>query len=116
MRDYILMLQMHPMIQKSLTDLELSGILLREAYKLCGEWIDEQIFQETKRLRKTLKEHGIQVNREEYSQEGFVIYYPYVCRGYVDRFAVTRDVLRSEISIRLGKYVTEVGQIFKASR
>lgn len=113
LRDYLLLLQMHIMVQKELTDLKLSGNLLKRAYGMCAKAIEERIFQDTKTLRIGLKERGIQVSKEEQDSDGFVIRYHYTCRGYSEHFAMTRDVMRSEISIRFGNYISEIGAILK---
>ena len=114
MRDYILLTHMLTMVQKSIDDLKFMDSIMKDTYLMCNEHIENLVLLDAKNHRLALKEQGIEVTREEHA--GFVVYYHYVCRGYTDRLGLTRDVMRSEISIRLGKYVTEVGEIFKASR
>lgn len=37
-------------------------------------------------------------------QEEFLVYHKIFCQGYQERFGLTRDVVRTEISPRLNKY------------
>ena len=46
-------------------------------------------------------------------QDEFITYYKILCRGYQERFGLTRDVMRIEISLRLTKYTNELGGILK---
>jgi len=52
--------------------------------------------------RKELRGHNIKVWEDE--QIDGTMWYRYVCRGYEDRFPITRDLVRAEMSVRLGKY------------
>lgn len=113
MRDYILLTHIHTMVQKSINDLQFTDSILRDTYLLCNEHIEGMVFMDLKIHRLALKHHGIQVTKEEHNKDGFVIYYYYTCRGYTDRLGLTRDVMKSEISIRLGKYVSMIGEAIK---
>ncbi|WP_410769563.1 hypothetical protein [Fontibacillus sp. BL9] len=113
-RDYVLLNHMQVMAEKSIRDLKYSDNLLRQAFIMCGKIIEERILQESKSLRLDLKDRGIVINKEEHAD--FVVYYHYTCRGYSERFGLTRDVMRAEIGIKFGKYISEVGQILKASK
>lgn len=114
MRDYILLTHMLTLVQKSIDDLQFTDSILRDTYLLFNEHIEGMVFMDLKIHRLALKHHGIQVTKEEHSKDGFVIYYYYTCRGYTDRLGLTRDVMRSEISIRLGEYVSRIGDILSS--
>lgn len=58
-------------------------------------------------VKKALKQSDIKIFDEEYA--GDIIRYKYICRGYHDKFAMIRDVIKAEISIRLGRYVQRAG-------
>lgn len=88
--------------------------MLTRAYTMCAKLIEDRIFQDMKSLRIALKESGIQVSKEEQNSDGFIIRYHYTCRGYNDNFAMTRDVMRSEISVRLAKYMSDVAAPLKS--
>ncbi|MDN4069923.1 hypothetical protein QYF50_18640 [Paenibacillus vini] len=113
MRDYILLTHIHTMVQKSINDLQFTDSLFKDTYLVFNEHIEGMVFMDLKIHRLALKHHGIQVTKEEHNKDGFVIYYYYTCRGYTDRLGLTRDVMKSEISIRLGKYVEAVAEVLK---
>lgn len=116
LRDYLLLTHMQVMVQKDITDIKLSGNLLTRAYTMCAKLIEDRIFQDMKSLRIALKERGIQVSKEEQNSDGFIVRYHFTCRGYADNFAMTRDVMRSEIGIRFGKYTSEIGTFLRPYR
>ncbi|MNJ05393.1 hypothetical protein D3C73_1666750 [compost metagenome] len=49
----------------------------------------------------------------EDGQEELIVYHKIFCRGYQERFGMMRDVMRTEISLRLTKYTAEIGVILK---
>lgn len=110
-RDYILLPHMEKMVQKSIADVEHSTNILKCLYHAAGQHILEQIMTDMYRLRRELKKRNIKILTEE--QSDFVIYHRYYCRGYEDRFAMTRDVMRSEISLQLTKYTSELVALLK---
>lgn len=114
MRDYLLLNHMQEMVQKSVADLKYSGNLLTKAYTMSGNVIEDKICQDAKALRIALKDRGIKVSQEEHDPNGFIIRYHYTCRGYTDKFAMTRDVMKSEISIRFSKYISDFGSMLKS--
>ncbi|WP_234533601.1 hypothetical protein [Paenibacillus pseudetheri] len=67
--------------------------------------------QDTYRLQKELKQRNIKMLADE--QDEFITYYKILCWGYQERFGLTRDVMRIEISLRLTKYTNELGGILK---
>lgn len=78
---------------------------------MAGESIQRRIMQDTYRLQKELKQRDIKMLADE--QDEFITYYKIFCRGYQERFGLTRDVMRTEISLRLTKYTAELGAILK---
>ncbi|UUZ85840.1 hypothetical protein LJK88_21675 [Paenibacillus sp. P26] len=48
-------------------------------------------------------------------QIDLVIYHKIICRGYEERFGMVRDVVRSEISIRLTKYLEDMTNSLRQS-
>lgn len=59
-------------------------------------------------MRKELSKKNIKVLTDE--QVDLVVYYKIVCRGYEERFGIVRDIMRSEISVRLTKYINEASK------
>ena len=38
------------------------------------------------------------------SEENFILLYRYVCHGFEDTFSITRDVAKTQLSIKFGEY------------
>ncbi|MEK8215475.1 hypothetical protein [Paenibacillus sp. FSL L8-0463] len=110
-RDLILLPHIDTMVSKSLKEIEHSGNVLKRAYLMAGQAIQRRIMQDTYRLQKELKLRNVRFIADE--QDEFISYYKIFCRGYQERFGLTRDVMRTEISLRLTKYTAELGDSLK---
>jgi hypothetical protein len=110
-RDLILLPHIDTMVSKSLREIEHTNSILKRAFILAGEAIQQRIMQDTYRLQKELKQRNVRFIPDE--QDEFVIYHKIFCRGYQDRFGMTRDVMRTEISLRLNQYTSEIGGVLK---
>ncbi|SET37925.1 hypothetical protein [Paenibacillus sp. NFR01] len=110
-RDLILLPFIDTMVGKSIEEIERSGSLLTRTYVMAGRCIQHRIMQDTYRLQRELKQRNIRVIADE--QEDILIYYKIFFRGYQERFGMTRDVMRSEISLRLTRYTSELGAFLK---
>ncbi|BCG58892.1 MULTISPECIES: hypothetical protein [Paenibacillus] len=113
LRDYILLPYMEKMVQKSIAEVEYSTNILKRLYLVAGQYILEQIMKDLYKLRRELKQRNIRILTEE--QSDLIVYHHYYCRGYKERFGMTRDVMRSEISLRLTKYTSELTTLLKES-
>ncbi|MBO7743292.1 hypothetical protein I8J29_03745 [Paenibacillus sp. MWE-103] len=113
LRDYILLPHMEKMVEKSIADVEHMTTVLKRAYLMAGQKILDRIAQDLYGLRRELKKRNIRILNEE--QSDLVVYHRYYCRGYEDRFGMTRDVMRSEISVRLARYTSELAALLKES-
>lgn len=111
LRDYILLPHIEKMIQKSLSEVENSGNLLKRSYIMAGQYVMDKVIQDQHRLRRELKQRNIKILNEEQSE--LIVYYRYYCRGYEERLGMTRDVMRSEISLQLTRYIAELGSLLK---
>jgi hypothetical protein len=110
-RDLILLPYIDTMVGKSLKEIEHSGNILKRAYVMAGQAIQQRVMQDTYQLQKELKQRNIRVLADE--QEEFLVYYKIFCRGYQERFGLTRDVMRTEISLRLTRYTADLGTVLK---
>lgn len=110
-RDYILLPHMEKMVQKSIADVEHSTNILKRLYLMAGQKILDRIVKDLYKLRSELKKRNIKILTEE--QSDLVVYHHYYCRGYEERFGMTRDVMRSEISMQLTKYTSELAAQLK---
>lgn len=110
-RDLILLPYIDTMVSKSLKEIERSGNVLSRSYTIAGRYIQKRIIQEVYRLRQALKQRNIKVVED--TQDDFVIYNTIYYRGYQERFGLTRDVMRTEISLRLTRYTADLGEALK---
>lgn len=110
-RDLILLPYIDTMVSKGLKELELSGNVLRRAYATAGRYIQKRIVQDVYNLRLELKRRDIKVVEE--SQDDFITYNWIYYRGYQERFGLTRDVMRTEISLRLTQYTADLGEALR---
>jgi hypothetical protein len=111
-RDLILLPHIDTMVAKSLRELDHSSSILKRAYRMAGEAIQRRVMQDTYQLQKEMKQRNIRFIPDE--QDDFVVYHKVFCRGYQDRFGLTRDVMRTEISLRLTQYTAELGIALKS--
>ncbi|WP_438431134.1 hypothetical protein [Gorillibacterium sp. sgz500922] len=107
-RDFILMPHLVEMLTRSRTDVDRAPIgLLKPALIHVADALLDRATREHKALRQELAGRRIKVHDAEFDGE-MVYYYPYTCRGYEDRFGIMREVMRTELSIKLGRYVGDV--------
>ncbi|OKP97763.1 hypothetical protein [Paenibacillus sp. P46E] len=111
LRDYILLKYMEQMVQNSLGDIEHSANILKRLYLMAGNAVLGRIKQDQYRMRRELKQSNIKILGDE--QTDFVIYHQINCRGYTERFGLTRDVMKAEIGLQLTKYTSELGDTLK---
>lgn len=107
LRDYILLKYMEQMVQNSLGDIKHSTNILKRLYLMAGNALLERIKQDQYRMRRELKQSNIKILGDD--QTDFVIYHQINCRGYTERFGLTRDVMKAEIGLQLTKYTSELG-------
>jgi hypothetical protein len=109
-RDYILLPHMLTMVQKSVDDIERSPNLLKQLYLAAGQAVMNKISKDIYDIRRELIKRNIKIIDDEHAD--LVVYHRFLCRGYEDRFGMTRDVMRSEISVQLKKYIKEsIGRV-----
>jgi len=110
-RDYILLPHMESMVKKSLNDIEYSTNVLKRLYLMAGQKVLDQIVNDSRKLKRELKQRNIRILEIKY--EDFVINHHYFCRGYNDVFGITRDAMKSEISLRLSQYISDLAKYLK---
>jgi hypothetical protein len=112
-RDYVLLPLLLTMVQKAADDVKNSTGILRRHFLLSTQILMDRITKDIYALRKELSKRNIKVINDE--QVDLVIYYKILCRGYEERFGMVRDVVRSEISVRLTKYLDDMANSLKQS-
>lgn len=112
-RDYILLPHIEKVVEKSLSELRNSGNVLRRIYLLAGQRVLDRVVSDQFDLRRKLKNRNIRIVAEE--QSNAIVYHRYYCRGYEEHFGMTREVMRSEISWRLTRYMEELNDYLKSN-
>ncbi|MFC3802742.1 hypothetical protein [Cohnella sp. GCM10012308] len=111
-RDVILLPHMLTMAQKSIDDSKLSGNFMSQLHIAATQAIMDMISKDLYALRRELSQRRIRILSEE--QVDLVIYHRYVCRGYEERFGIVREVMRAEISVKFGTYISKIKNILKS--
>ncbi|OMF95161.1 hypothetical protein [Paenibacillus sp. FSL R7-0273] len=107
-RDLILLPYIDQMVGKSIEEIEHSGNVLRQTYIIAGRFIQSRIMQDIYALKQDLKRRNIKVVDDEAADQ--IMYFKILYRGYQERFGLMREVMKTEIRLRLTQYTAEVGQ------
>jgi hypothetical protein len=94
------------MVERSAEEMGRSRNILQRLYVKSAQIIIEMIRKDLQALKHELRKAGIQVLEDNH--DATVYYSKVICRGYEERFGIMREVMKAEISMRLGKYVAEV--------
>ncbi|WP_308639394.1 hypothetical protein [Paenibacillus silvisoli] len=108
-RDFVLLPIMMTIVDKNCTEIGLSSYSMKGLYMKASEVLMARIHEELSTIRKEMKRRQIKVFEDE--RVDSAIHYHFICRGYRDTFAMMRDVVRAEMSVRIARYVAEM---FKA--
>lgn len=104
LRDYILLPHLLTMVQRNMDDLGRSSMLLKKLYMLATRVLMDRISKDIYGLRREFAQRSIKVFGEE--SDGAAYCYKYVCRGYENKFWIVREVMRTELSTMLTKYLS----------
>lgn len=102
-RDYVLLPMMLSLVERNRIEIELSSHKLKSLYVKAAELLMTRMHSDLAGVRKSLREHNIKVFEDERVDNA--VHFRFVCRGYEDKFAMMRDVVRAEISLRIAKYI-----------
>ncbi|WP_409346780.1 hypothetical protein [Paenibacillus sp. MBLB4367] len=108
-RDSILLPMMLSICENKCRDIEFDQQPLRQLYLAANHALMNRINGDLTRVKKLLRASKIKVVEDDKVADA-TIYYRYFCRGYNDIFALTRDVVKAEISVRLGQYIGDLVQ------
>lgn len=112
-RDAILIPHMVTMVQKSMDDLSATQNLLKRAYMMTAQTIMDRLIADQFALRREMSSRNIKLYLDdpETNHSGHIVNYNYVYRGYRHQFGMIREVMRSEISVQLARYIRGVGEV-----
>ncbi|MFE5318930.1 hypothetical protein ACFQ88_09490 [Paenibacillus sp. NPDC056579] len=102
MREYILLPVALQIVEKRSIEVEMSSMTLKLLYSAAAKILARKIREDVQKSRAALLEKNIRLFEE--SKDDTALYYRYVCRGREDRFTMTKDFMRAEISARIGRY------------
>jgi adenosyl cobinamide kinase/adenosyl cobinamide phosphate guanylyltransferase len=105
-RDSVLLPHLMTMVQKSLDEISRSQISMHNVMTRFMRVLLDRVSLETFNNRRELKKRNIKILSDETQDD--IVYNRYVCRGYEDKFGMTREVMRAEIGNHLAKAVESI--------
>ncbi|OCT13873.1 hypothetical protein A8709_20080 [Paenibacillus pectinilyticus] len=102
MREAVLLPLMHTIIVRKANEMERSSEMLRALYAKVALVLAKNMKADLAKVKRHMLENGMSVCEEEKDDQ--MIRYRYTCREHEDRFTMTRDYLRAEIGVRIGRY------------
>lgn len=105
-RDAVLLPMMLSIVEKNSREIELSGYSMKGLYVKASQVLLTRIHQDLARIKRELRNRSIKVFEDERIDSA--LHYHFICRGYENKFAMLRDVIRSEMSVRIARYVQEM--------
>jgi len=115
MKDCIILPVALHIVEKNCREIELSGQTLKLLYAAAAKVLAGHIREDLQQSRKRLAEQSIRMFEE--AKDDTQLTYRYVCRGYEDKLLLTKDFMRAEISLKIGRYARSLAAaIQKAAR
>lgn len=106
-RDYILLGYLLEMIRNSVERKQRDWGALNELALLVGNALHDRVYADYASIKKEFRLRGIKVWEDEHKD--IIIYHGYVCEGFQDKFGIVKEVLKAEMSVKLGEYIKEMG-------
>ncbi|MBU7319521.1 hypothetical protein [Paenibacillus oleatilyticus] len=115
MRDYIILSVALQIVEKKSREMEASSQMLKLLYTATAKVLVKIMREDMQKLKKVLFQQNIRVFEE--SKDDTSLYYRFVCRGHEERFTMTKDFIRAEISVKIGNYAKKfVSILHEAAR
>ncbi|MCD9023287.1 hypothetical protein [Cohnella silvisoli] len=105
-RDSVLLPFMIIMANNSVVEIQNSKNVLRSLIEGFLQLFLNKVREDQIRINRELSKRNIRVHKDV--EADMVMYYKYYCRGYSEKFGIMREVVRSEIRVRLKKYAYEL--------
>ncbi len=105
-RDSILLPHILTMAQKGLDEINGSRITLHQIMAQFMRVLMDRVSLEAFHTRRELKQKSIRVLSEETIDE--IVYNRYFCRGYNEKFGMTREVMRTEIAKHISRMAKDI--------
>ncbi|WP_110932294.1 hypothetical protein [Paenibacillus bouchesdurhonensis] len=101
-------------VEKKKREVELSSQTFKSLYAVATKVLAQHIREDMQRCRKSLLEQQIRIF--EPSMDGLDMHYRFVCRGIEDEFIMTKDFLKSQVSLTIGQYTNDLIAILRGTR
>jgi hypothetical protein len=111
MRDSIILPMALGIVEKNSREVAMSSLTLKVLYFNAAKILANQIRADAQKSKKGLVERDIRVMEE--SKDDTELIYRYVCRGHKDRFVMTKDFMRAEIGVRIGRYAKSLVDVLQ---
>ncbi|WP_240421920.1 hypothetical protein [Paenibacillus periandrae] len=111
MRDSVILPVALKIVEKKSIEVEMSSLTLKFLYCSATKILTKRIREDVQLSKKILVERNIRVFED--SKDDTEITYRYVCRGCEDRFVMTKDFMRAEVSGRIGSYTKNLVTLFQ---
>jgi hypothetical protein len=111
MRDSIILPMALGIVEKNSREVAMSSLTLKLLFSNAAKILAKQIRADAQKSKKVLVEREIRVMEE--SKDDTELIYRYVCRGHEDRFVMTKDFMRAEIGVRIGRYAKSLVDVLQ---
>lgn len=102
-RNYALLPMILSIAESNRRNMETSSYALKKLYITVTGQLMNCIHADLAKVKKALKERDIKVYEDE--RVDGAIRYRFICRGYEGSLAMTREVVRAEISVKIADYI-----------
>ena len=110
-RDHILLPHMLTMVDNSIDEIKHSNNILNRLFMDAAFVLRDLIDKDRRTIKKELFKRNIRVELHE--QVDFIVHHKIFCRGYEDKFPMTREVMRTQIRLQLTEYIRKISQLLK---
>ncbi|QTH44985.1 hypothetical protein J4772_11610 [Cohnella sp. LGH] len=105
-REAILLPHLMTMLQRSIDEISRSQISMHNVMARFMRVLLDRVSLESFGTRRELKKRNIKILSDQTQDD--IVYTSYLCRGYEDKFGMTREIMRAEISSHLAKAVESI--------
>ncbi|MUT66000.1 hypothetical protein [Paenibacillus sp. NEAU-GSW1] len=105
-RDYVLLPIMLDVVKSDRDKMKYEFLSLKELYLKADDALLNILMKDLFAVKQELKRLGIKV--EEIDRTPTALNYKFWYKGYEDHFSLMRMVVKSEISVRLGRYINRM--------
>ncbi|SEN14274.1 hypothetical protein [Paenibacillus sp. OV219] len=109
-RESVLLPIMMTIVDNNRLEIERSNHTLKLLYADSARLLLGVIHSDLVKVKKELRENQIKVIEDERIDDA--VHYKFFYKGYEHKFALMRFVVRSEVSVRLGKYIANIEAMF----